>query len=236
MSTEPKTIFTPEAVLDAVSKELRYCRDSLVVEWDETKSRLDKCRVVTKDHFGFFEVYASESDASADCRREVATSLFNGHFIENYKLTEAMVREVAAVCRLSDLAPFITSTLREGWVDSSYQMGKPDEATNVDEIKSHQEAQIAEALKDPLAAVWSLFKGSLSDVLGIIIEQCSFSVDSLTTAILKSVGGWKCLTGTPVTATTSEGFVVVPTTDFARTYMLKLYEVVRAERGESTSK
>ena len=54
--------FSPETVLAAVAKELRYNRDDLVVEWDETVEPRCSYEVLGKGNKMRLVVYRSEAD------------------------------------------------------------------------------------------------------------------------------------------------------------------------------
>jgi hypothetical protein len=224
--------FSPEAVLAAVAAELRYNRDDLEVTWDETVSPRVTYEVVGKSNRMRLVVYRSEADAEAVCQDTIHEDLFKGGFFVVFSddLRREVLDAMVKVCNLSDLTPYLTMAVREGWamsnsadddLESSEQtIGN---AQTIPEIKAHQAALLVKWLKDPVAAVWRLQGGDLPSTMAVLIEQCSFDVDALTKALMVAMGGWRAFGICTVTATTPEGFVIEADNDEASAYLESLY-------------
>jgi hypothetical protein len=215
--------FDPVSVLKSVSTELRYDLPSLTVEWNEKVDPPISCKVSSVDNRMVFTVYVDDAAGWKTVAREVEQSLLAGKFFADFAITEQMVLAVAKTCDLLDLdlTPYLTVVSRRGWAlpteGQSYEL--PSGVVSICDLPGLQESRLAAYLQDPLSALRNIHGDHLMAVMAVIIEQCSYNVDELVGAIIGSVGGWRSFTGSPITAKTPEGFVVVPTTQFALDYM-----------------
>ena len=232
--------FDPVSVLKSVSTELRYdspVLPSLTVEWNEKVDPPISCKVSSVDNRMVFTVYVDDAAGWKTVAHEVEQSLLAGKFFEDFAITEKMVLATAKACDLLDLTPYLTVVSRRGWAlprvcdpteGQSYEL--PSGVVTICDLPGRQESRLAAYLQDPLSALRNIHGDRLMAVMAVIIEQCSFNVDELVGAIIGSVGGWRSFTGSPITAKTPEGFVVVPTTQFALDYMENLHRFIEAEK------
>jgi hypothetical protein len=225
--------FDPVSVLKSVSTELRYDLPSLTVEWNEKVDPPISCKVSSVDNRMVFTVYVDDAAGWKTVAREVEQSLLAGKFFADFAITEQMVLAAAKTCDLLDLTPYLTVVSRRGWAlpteGQSYEL--PSGVVSICDLPGRQESRLAAYLQDPLSALRNIHGDHLMAVMAVIIEQCSLNVDELVGAIIGSVGGWRSFTGSPITAKTPEGFVVVPTTQFALDYMENLLDrFIEAEK------
>ncbi len=235
--TDQSKDFSPEAVLAAVAKELRYNRDDLDVSWDEKVDPRVVYYVTGKANKMEFLVYLNEAEAERGCQDIIHESLFTGQFFEEPELVDrAVLDAVAKVCNLADLTPFLTMVAREGWAmpdeDEESEPQAVADAQTIPEIKSNQAAMLDRWLKDPVAAVWRIQDSDLASTLAVLIEQCSFDIDALTKAIMVAMGGWKAFAFSSVVATTPEGYVITADNIAAVEYLEELYQATKNELPE----
>lgn len=233
--TDSSKEFTPEAVLSAVAIELNIQRSNndLEVLWDEKAEPRVEYEVVRRFNSKVrFIVHRSEADAENRCQAIIHKDLVAGTFFDKHFAERVMLEEVAKVCNLSDLTSYLTMVAREGWVmpigeDEDFDVS--DQITGVpqaiSEIKNNRAVLLSRWLKDPVAAVWKIHGGDVQSVLAVLIEQCSYDVDELTKAIMNAMGGWRSLSVSTVTATTSEGFIIEAKTKEASDYLEGLYTI-----------
>jgi len=238
--TDQAKDFSPETVLSAVATELRYNRDDLEVEWDETVEPRRHYEVRGKSNKMSLAVYRTGADAEAAVRTLIQDSLIARTFF-NYDFPDrSVLAEVSKVCTLADLTPYLTMAAREGWAmptGDENEQGVSDpaigNAKTIVEIKVNQAALLAEWLKSPVAAVWRLQGGDLPSVLAVLIEQCSYDVDALLRALMSGRGGWRpYLSG--CVAVTPEGFVISALNLAAEEYLEELYDAIQSETPPSS--
>lgn len=227
--TDPSNDFSPESVRSAVATELRYNADDLEVTWDEKETPRTVYEVRGKSNKMCLVVHRSVATAEAECCALLHETLFNGLFLTEQIVTRDVLEAAAKVCNLADLTPYLTMASREGWAMASGEDGSEEpalgNAQTIPEIKANQVGLLATWLKDPLAAVWRLQGGDLPSTLAVLIEQCSFDIEVMTKAIMKSMGGWQTFGICSVTAATPEGYIIEADNEVASDYLEALYSV-----------
>lgn len=213
--------FLPSVVRDAVAAELRYDFASLAVEWDEKQDPLTTCTVSSVDNKMVFTVYRDDDAGKQSISRDVAQALLKGKFFDEFVVTEGMLSAVAKVCDLADMTPYWIAFSRQDWaLTAGNVFVLPAGVSSITDLRKRQKDQLATYQRDPLGSLRDLYGSDLPTIMAVIIEQCVFvDVDVLVGAIVDSAGGWRNFTGSPVSGTTSEGFVIVPVTQFAQEYM-----------------